>query len=244
MEIALAVAPVDRDRKETAELAAGLLVAGLLADQAPLADPQPRAEDEVTADHDLREAPAFRPLQAAKASPNQKDVLALLEHADAPMTLLQQKVAEIPVQVVEHRIGVDREGAAPVEAEQVEVALVLEQLLAPKTADQAASQVIAVAPTLAVEASPIPNSVAKLEAPVPVEIFEAVHGEAHRGEADHLAVVHPVVVLMAAVERAVRVQQIGTVAAPRTQNVDLAPSDRLSTKRFFLTCKATFAGLR
>jgi hypothetical protein len=78
MEIAPAVAPVDRDQRATADQAADLL-----ADQAPLtdhqllADPQLLAEDEVTVgvtvDRDLRDAPDSRLHPAAKASLNQKD---------------------------------------------------------------------------------------------------------------------------------------------------------------------------
>jgi hypothetical protein len=219
METALAVARGAPAPKETAEQAAGLP-----ADQVPLADPQPQAEDEVTADHDLRDAPAFKLLPAVMANPSQNGALDRWELVDALMARLQQKVVEIPALLVEHRIVVALAGV-----EQVEIALALEQLLAPKTGAQVANQVIEGARTLAVEASPILSSEAKQEAVVQVEIFEVAHGLG----AGRLVAAHPVVALTAVVERAVRVQQIEAVAAPRTRNVDLGPSDRPWTKRLF-----------
>lgn len=64
--------PVDRDQRAAVEQAADLL-----ADQALPADPQPRAEDEVTVeatvDHGPRDVPDFKPHPAAKDSLSQKD---------------------------------------------------------------------------------------------------------------------------------------------------------------------------
>jgi hypothetical protein len=72
MEIVLAVVPVDHDQRATVEQAVDPL-----ADQAPLTDHQLLAEDvvtvEVTVDRDLRAAPDFRLLPAAKGNLNQKD---------------------------------------------------------------------------------------------------------------------------------------------------------------------------